>query len=178
MHTNETAIQNVFKIKKRKNNNPIHVCVGTVSQAHKVGKFNTKAERLMDIYCPGAISIIVPKQEWVSDLLIANTGNIGIRIPDEPCIIQICNELNKPITATSVNFAEEPPISDFQEIVRLFGSDIDLIVKTNRKEFLKSSTVVRIINNDVEILRKGPISEDSIFNAAKNPSYSDYRDWT
>lgn len=38
----------------------------------------------MDTYCPEGISIIVPKQECVSDLLIANTGNIGIRISDDP----------------------------------------------------------------------------------------------
>jgi len=177
--TNDVAIQNVFNIKKRSNNNPIHVCVGSVHQAYKVGKFSTKAERLLDTYCPGAISIIVPKQDWVSDLLIANTGNIGIRIPDEPCILQVCNELNKPITATSVNFAEEPPLSDFTEIKNCFGENVDYLVKSDKNEFLNSSTVVRIVNDNVEILRKGPISDSSIFETANNTTtYSNYREWT
>jgi len=177
--TNDEAIQNVFNIKKRSNNNPIHVCVGSVHQAYKVGRLSTKAERLLDTYCPGAISIIVPKQEWVSDLLIANTGNIGIRIPNEPCILQVCNELNKPITATSVNFAEEPPISDFSEILNVFEKDIDYLVKSNKDVFLDSSTVVRIVNDKVEILRKGPIPDSLIFETANNTTtYSDYREWT
>ncbi|MDR0681270.1 MAG: threonylcarbamoyl-AMP synthase [Dysgonamonadaceae bacterium] len=177
--TNDVAIQNVFNIKKRKNNNPIHVCVGSVNQAYKVGKFTVKAKRLLDTYCPGAISIIVPKQEWVSDLLIANTGNIGIRIPDEPCILQICNELDKPITATSVNFAEQPPLSNFSEILNLFESNVDYLVESNKDTFLESSTVVRIIKDKIEILRKGPIPDSSIFETANNTTtYSDCREWT
>ena len=175
--TNDVAIQNVFTIKKRRNSNPIHVCVGSVNQAYKVGKFSIKAERLLDTYCPGAISIIVPKQEWVSDLLIANTGNIGIRIPNEPCIMQICNELNKPITATSVNLAEQPPLSDFSEILNLFGKDVDYLVQSNKDVFLDSSTVVRIVNDTIEILRKGPIPDNLIFETANNTTtYSDYRE--
>ncbi|MDR0508011.1 MAG: threonylcarbamoyl-AMP synthase [Dysgonamonadaceae bacterium] len=170
--TNDVAIQKVFDIKRRKNNNPIHVCIGTVGQAHKVGKFNLKAERLLDEFCPGAITIIVPKQEWVSDLLIANTGNIGIRIPDAPCVLQICNELNKPVTATSVNFAESPPLSDFTQIVESFGDSVDYIVKSNNEFFLESSSVVRIMGENIEILRKGPIVEKSILEIANNTTES------
>ncbi len=161
--TNETAIQNVFDIKKRQNNNPIHICVGSVKQAHEAGKFNEIANKLLKAHCPGAISVIVPKQDWVSDLLVANTGNIGVRIPDSPCILQVCNELQKPITATSLNISTHAPLSDTQEILEVFGSKIDLMIETNRP-FLSSSTIVRVIDDNVEILRQGPISKELIFN--------------
>ncbi len=78
---NVDAISRLYKAKQRPLTNPIHVAVGSIKQADKLVHFSQKAYRLVDKFLPGALTIIAPKKDIVSDLLVANTGNLGIRMP-------------------------------------------------------------------------------------------------
>ena len=175
---NENAAQELFDIKKRPIISPIHVCVATMAQAKELAVIEPKAERVLENFTPGPITVVMRKREIVPDVLVANTGTIGIRIPDSPCILQFCAELGGPITATSVNFSNNPALDDPEEIIRTFGERIDSCVIGNKFHYTKPSTVVKIIDGSLEFLRDGAIERERITEAAKSLSYCDVRDWT
>jgi L-threonylcarbamoyladenylate synthase len=156
------AIENLFAIKQRSLGNPIHVAVASLRQAEALVHMGDKARRLMEHFLPGALTVVMPKKEHVPDLLAAHTGNLGIRIPNSPAVLQLCAELGRPVTATSVNYAGEPPSHDARVILAAFGSRIDFLVEANDFEFERASTVVRIVGDQLEMLREGPIAKAAI----------------
>jgi L-threonylcarbamoyladenylate synthase len=176
--SNESAIEHVYRIKNRPKSNPIHVAVATYVQAATLGFIGAKAERLMENFMPGPITVIVPKKESVLEILVASTGTVGIRIPDSPVVLQFCAEFGRPLTATSVNLANEHPLTDMSIIVETFGDQIDFIVESQGFPYSQPSTVVRILNEKVEILRKGQIPAQDILRVAEEISYCDVKDWT
>ena len=60
--------------------------------------------------------------------LITQNNMIGFRIPNYPFLITLLSEYNKPITTTSINTTGYKPINDPDEIEKIFGNSIDLIV--------------------------------------------------
>jgi len=60
--------------------------------------------------------------------LITQNNMIGFRVPNYPFLIKLLSEYNKPITTTSINTTGQKPINDPDEIEKIFGNNIDLIV--------------------------------------------------
>jgi len=60
--------------------------------------------------------------------LITQNSMIGFRVPNYPFLITLLSEYNKPITTTSINTTGQKPINDPDEIEKIFGNNIDLIV--------------------------------------------------
>ena len=60
--------------------------------------------------------------------LITQNNMIGFRVPNYPFLITLLSEYNKPITTTSINTTGQKPINDPDEIEKIFGTNIDLIV--------------------------------------------------
>ncbi len=166
---NEAAVRNLYRIKQRASGKPIHVCVATMAQARELAEMGEMAERLLKSFTPGPITVIARKKEIVPDILVANTGSIGVRIPDSPCILQFCSELGRPITATSANISDEEILSDCEAIVDTFGDALGGCVQANGFEYGSVSTIVRVgEDGGVDFLRDGPISRDAILDAAKS----------
>ena len=99
------AVKKVFKVKERQMSNPIHVVVSGLEMAEKLVFLEPGARRLCNKFLPGPLTVICPKRPIVSDLLVANTGNLGIRVPDCPVTLQVVQAFGKPITATSLNLS-------------------------------------------------------------------------
>lgn len=175
---NIQAIKTLYNIKKRAEEKPIHVCVSSIQQAHELGEINRKAERLLEDFTPGPITVIVKKKDIVPDILVTNTGTIGIRIPDSPCILQFCSEYENPITATSANLSGNHVLQDPQSITKEFGEQIEYCIPSNHFKYDKFSTVVKAVNEDIQILRHGFIDPIEIAEAINLLNYSDVRDWT
>jgi L-threonylcarbamoyladenylate synthase len=78
--TNEQAIRRIFEIKGRNFNNPISLIIGHSQDVYPlVCKVTVAAQKLMDAFWPGPLTIIFEAAGSVSPLLTADTGRIGIR---------------------------------------------------------------------------------------------------
>jgi tRNA A37 threonylcarbamoyladenosine synthetase subunit TsaC/SUA5/YrdC len=73
--------------------------------------------------------------------------------------------LNRPITATSANRSGVVPKQKIDEIENDLSPYIEGIwagVEGDERRYERPSTIVRVLENEVEILREGPISEEAI----------------
>ena len=160
------AVQKVYEVKMRPPTNPIHAVVSGVSMAEDLVFLDPKARRIMNVFLPGPITVICPKKPVVSDLLVANTGNLGIRMPDSPVTLQVVQASGIPITATSLNLSGKPNQETVEETIQSLNWEGERVVYLVKEDVItkhsKPSTVVTFATDPWNILREGPILKDDI----------------
>lgn len=67
-----------------------------------------------------------------------------------------------PIVATSCNIAGEEPHLEIEEVRECIKEKVDCIIDEGKSKLGISSTIIKIKENKVIILREGPITKESI----------------
>ena len=107
---NPDAVGRVYAVKSRPYGLPLPVVVGDTSQVAKVAAYvYPAAQKLMDLFWPGPLSIIFPAAPEVPDLLTAGTGRIAVRLSAHPGAVALCRESGLVLTASSANVSGQPP---------------------------------------------------------------------
>ncbi len=159
---NEEAIGKLFKIKGRSFSNPISLIVSDVEMLSTVVKNITPtAEKLMDGFWPGPLTIIFEAASRVPISLTAGSGRIGVRIPSNEVAVNFAKAVNSPITATSANLTGENPSIEAGEVLKSLRGSVDLIIDGGRTVGGNGSTVVDV-NGEIKIIREGVIPSEDI----------------
>lgn len=165
--TNPAAVKRLIKIKNRPKQ-PIHVIVENFSIGKKLAIFDKTAERLFKKFMPGPLTLVLRIKSHESralKLLSAGTGTIGIRMPDNKVALELVRKLGRPITTPSANpHGGETPHSVAQSYKQFSDKkhQPDLYLDAGKLPKRRPSTMVRVENGRVKILRKGPISKKQI----------------
>jgi L-threonylcarbamoyladenylate synthase len=161
--TNETAIKRLFFVKKRRPDIPVLILIPSVGALNRfVKRIPSVANRLIEEFWPGALTLIFEADPDVSPLLTANTGKIGVRLSSHPIATALTKGLGLPITGTSANISGRPACRNAQEILSSFGRGVDLILDGGETEGEISSTVLDITVHPPQILREGMIQRSRL----------------
>ena len=156
-------MEKIYKLKGRVKTNPVNICA---SNAQMVRKYVTKVSdiemKVMQKFLPGAITIIFDKGKNISSTITAGMSTVGIRIPNNNMLLELIDMLKEPIVATSCNFAGMPAMTKVKDIIREFENKVECIVDEGESEIGIPSTIIRIENEKVHIIREGPISKEQI----------------
>ena len=155
------AVVRVFNLKGRAYSNPIHVAVSSVEAAESYAHLSSTARYLAHRFLPGALTMILPKKEIISALLVAGRETIGIRIPDNRIILELAAMTNLPITATSANISGKPTPYSVTEVVSQLGEAIEsvaLVLDQGPLPIRELSTIVDLTVSPPQLLRQGRIS--------------------
>lgn len=169
---NIRAIKKLYRIKGRNFNKPVHVVVPSVAYAKKIVKWNVAASALAKKFWPGPLTIVslllqrrsAPRQRG-EVVLSAKTGFLGIRMPNNQVALDLSKHLKHPITATSANLSGQADCYSAQDVIKQFKNQKfkpDIIINAGKLPKRKPSTVVKISNRQIEILRHGPITSKQI----------------
>lgn len=158
--SNTEALERIYDLKGRDPNNPLAVLVRNVEMAHNLVEFNEKAEKIAAAFCPGPITLVLPKLP--ASTLARNVNpklqTLAIRIPDHTIALQILQQINRPVAATSTNPSGMPPAMDAAQVEAYFGDKVDLILPTEGKTTGTASTIVDLCTETPKILRQGGIT--------------------
>ena len=168
MATHKKGIKKIYKIKKRKKNLALPIFCSSLSQVKKiVDKINPATNKLIRAFWPGALTIVFPcKSAKLSPL--AYQDKIGIRISKSAVISKILRELKQPIIGTSANLSGAKEIRDAKQVIKLFKSQVDLILDGGNLSRTLPSTVIDVSSDKPKILRKGEISPQRIYRVLKH----------
>lgn len=170
--TSADAVNAAFTVKGRAGSAVMHVACASLEMAGKVGILTGRAIRLLEELTPGPVSVIVESTGLFSDSesMVTLNGTIGLRIPDHAGTLQVINAVGFPVTATSVNSSGSQLASVEEDVLRTLNWPEDQAVYVVRDDDAivngAASTLVRVSNNSIEILREGPISESEICRVA------------
>ncbi|MFA6715028.1 MAG: L-threonylcarbamoyladenylate synthase [Victivallales bacterium] len=152
------AVQRIYELKGREKNKPLAIFADSVSALEKFGvPLNRNAKKLAAKFCPGALTIIVP---------VPDGRTIGFRIPDHPFMLELLKELKYPLASTSANRSGEPNALNMKAALEMLAGEVDItidggVIPPGRR----ASTVVMAMENEIKILRPGPVSEAQLYSA-------------
>jgi L-threonylcarbamoyladenylate synthase len=158
--TNETAVKKIFTIKLRKPEKTLSLITGDKDMAEEWLEFSEKAQELADTYWPGPLSLTLPIKKLGLSKYAVQDGFVSMRVPDNVVAAKISEELDKPIVSTSANTSGTGACYTIRDIKMSLGekvNQVSFIIDVGELPNKGVSTVARVKNQEIEILREGVI---------------------
>ena len=154
------ALQKIFRIKGREENKPLLLLVADrIWLPGLVKRISPRAERLMERFWPGPLTLVFEAGPHLSPILTANTGKVGLRISSHPVARALVQTVGRAITATSANVSGQPSISLAGEVFQVLGRKIDALLDGGKTAGGCGSTVVDVSDVSPKIIRPGAIPQ-------------------
>jgi len=163
------GIERLFAAKSRPPDKAIALLLADAEQAQEIGDLTPAARALATSFWPGGLTLVVPRRTD-RPLPAALTGGnlapgaistVGLRVPNHDAPRELAGALG-PLPTTSANRSGEPEARDADEIERLLGHAIDLVLDGGPAAGGPASTVVDVTADVPRILRAGDIEPDEI----------------
>jgi tRNA threonylcarbamoyl adenosine modification protein (Sua5/YciO/YrdC/YwlC family) len=151
------AIQKIRQLKPlRDKDKPFSVVCDSISMASDMAAINGVAFRLLNRICPGPFTILLRSNRLLPKLLKNKRQVVGIRIPDEPLIVEIIRQIGHPLLATSVPTDPDGEIFKMgYAIHEVFGHGIDLVVDLGEELSGELTTILDLTDGEVSVIRDG-----------------------
>ncbi len=159
----ETHVQKIFLAKGRPSDNPLIAHVANFHEIELLVKHIPQAaERFLEAFFPGALTIILPRSKYVPDVVSAGLSTIGIRMPSLKLAQAFLKECGTPVAAPSANLSGKPSSTSWKAVREDFDGKIECILKGDESEFGLESTVVDCSVSTPVVLRAGAISLEEL----------------
>jgi L-threonylcarbamoyladenylate synthase len=160
------AVAKIFEAKERPYFDPLIVHIAGDEWLSKLTRPSSAGSplvaKLIERFWPGPLTILFPKTNLVPDIVTAGSENVAIRMPNHPVFVEVLRELGKPLAAPSANrFGRVSPTRP-EHVLRELKGRIPLILDAGPTQVGVESTIVRIVADRIEILRPGPITEETL----------------
>lgn len=159
---NKSAVERVFKIKRRDKNKPLLVLMPDQDTLREYIEWNSNIEKLSDQYWPGPITIVADLKQRVSlPRGLIKDGALACRVSPHDFASDLTDKLGGPLVSTSANVSGEDSPYTADAAVSMFEdseSQPDIIVDAGELEYSPPSTVVKVTGDDIEVLREGAIN--------------------
>ncbi len=156
----DKAIKKLFEAKKRSFDKPINVLVDSISKINLVvDKINKVEKELIKKYYPGNLTIIFNKKKEISNILTANKNTIGVRIPDNEIALKILSAYPYPLATTSANISGNNVGTEINDFIDCFKDSVDIVIDGGKHKDIPS-TIVRVEEGNIQILREGSLKID------------------
>ncbi len=160
---NEEAVRKIYEIKERNFSKPCNILVSNENMIKKaVAGLSEKEEKVIKNFFPGALTLIVKKSKDIPSLVTAGLDTVGIRMPKNKFLLELIEEINRPIVATSLNISGEESKINVNYIPSKISSKVDCIVDAGETKVKVPSTIIAIEESAVKIIREGPITKSKI----------------
>ncbi len=164
----EAELKRLFDVKERDEHQTVSWLVRNMEDVEKYAVVPPKAAKIAEAFLPGKLTLVLLAKETVPLHRSAPDRTVGIRISSDPfaqeVVAKFMEEHNAPLTCTSANISGLSTLGTVGEILQQFGahaSSVTNIVDGGPRKGL-ASTVVRIIGDEVTVLREGDITESDI----------------
>jgi L-threonylcarbamoyladenylate synthase len=152
------AVARIFEAKGRPSRNPIIVHVtGAEAARMLVSSWPAAAEQLAARFWPGPLTLVLPKNPVLPDIVTASGPNVGLRAPAQPIAQALLRAAGVPIAAPSANRSTYISPTTAQHVLRSLSGQIELILDGGPTSAGIESTVLDLTCDPPRILRPGPI---------------------
>jgi len=156
---NEQALERLFTVKKRLRLKPVLVLL---AERRQLGLLAAEipgiARPLMDRFWPGPLTLVFPARPELPALLTGGTASVGVRQSPHPLATGLVRAFGAPITATSANRSGEEAAVTGEEVRRLFGAEVDLVLDGGATPGRTGSTLIAVTRQGIRPIREGRIA--------------------
>lgn len=152
----KAAVERLYALKHR-HQKPGTLVAASIEQLVTLGiprRYLTAVEQ----FWPGAVSVIIPS---VPSLAYLDMGkmSLAIRIPAMPQLVEVLAQTG-PLLTSSANLPGEPTATTVAEARAYFGDKVDYYQDAGNLSGHAPSTVIRIVDDAIEVLREGAVKID------------------
>jgi L-threonylcarbamoyladenylate synthase len=160
----DEAVMKIFEAKGRPGDNPLIIHIANREQIHSfVKEIPEQALRLMDVFWPGPLTLILEKKEGVlSEKATAGLSTVAVRMPDHPVALAILEASGLPLAAPSANLSGKPSPTTAAHVADDLTGRIAGIVDGGPTGVGLESTVVDCTGEIPTILRPGGVTKEQL----------------
>lgn len=160
---NPDAIVKIFEVKNRPFFDPLILHISGASELEKYAhSIPDAAYQLTNKFWPGALTILLHKNDIIPDLVTSALPDAGFRVPNHPLTWALLKELDFPLAAPSANpFGYVSPTSA-QHVEEQLGEKIKLILDGGICNVGVESTIIGFDGETPLIFRLGGISIEDL----------------
>lgn len=153
-------LQRLKNAKHRPETKPIPMMVSSIEHMEQVAVVDERVKKIAERFLPGALTLVLKVKDNVPKEYTNGLDTIAIRIPDEPFILRVIDELNTPLLVTSANQSGAKTALTSDDVLEQLP-DIDGLV-LGKCRALQASTIVDCTQEKLKILRPGPITLEQL----------------
>lgn len=158
--TNLEAIEKVYAAKCRAKSKPLLLLASDVKMLENYTEELCNLEKdLVRDFLPGKLTVLLPRNGRVYDAVVDGGKLVGVRIPDQPELIEIIRRVGKPLVSTSANLADEETATNPKLLSRKL---LDNVAYVENVGVIKGtpSTIVKVEGGRIVILREGEVAQE------------------
>lgn len=157
---NAEAVERLFEAKAR-SNRPIPLICSGLEVAEGLVVLSPTALKLAREHWPGALTIVAPQRVELPAPVSQGTGLLGVRVPASALCVSLAREVGGAVTGTSANLSGQPSCRTAEEVASSLDGRVDLVIDGGELRGTES-TVVRVVGDTVEVLRRGSIGVEGV----------------
>jgi len=151
---NKKAIQRIYQLKQQDPSQPFSFICSDLKDISDYAKVTNYGYKTMKRYLPGPYTFILEGSRLVPRIMLTKRKTAGIRVPDHPICLAIVKLMGNPIISTSATGPDGSVLDNPSLIHEHFGKRLDLVIDAGPVSGHPSS-VISLINDEPEIIRKG-----------------------
>ncbi len=157
------AVEQIFKIKGRPHHNPLIAHISEMEQLNQlVSEVPESALRLMEVFWPGPLTVVLPKRKGVADIVTGGYNTVAVRMPAHPIALDLIRRCNTPLAAPSANRFTCTSPTTAQHVREQLGDQCKVIIDGGSCRIGMESTVISFTGEVPVMLRPGGISIEEI----------------
>lgn len=164
------ALSVLFALKGRDTVQTVSWLVRDTGDIEKYAALPPAAQRLAAEFLPGPLTLVLKANDSVPKHLQVEDGTIAFRISSDPIAQQLIADYmqvhDAPLSCTSANVHGQPTLPTTDEILQQFGAKKNIVTKIidDGPRVAQASTIVRVVEDVVEVIREGSIPAIKITN--------------
>ncbi len=158
----EEAVRKIFAAKGRPGDNPLIVHVADLEDAEPLCEISDTARALAARFCPGPLTIIMPRKPIVPDVVTANLDTVAVRIPSHPVAQAFLRECGLPVAAPSANTSGKPSPTTAQHVYHDLNGKLPIILDGGECQVGLESTVITLASDIPTVLRPGGVTPEML----------------
>ncbi len=160
---NADAVARIFDLKRRPRFDPLIVHVDSPEKLQPlVEQIPQTAMDLIARFWPGPLSIVLPKQACVPDIVTAGLPSIAVRCPAHAVARRLIELADVPIAAPSANVFCAVSPTTAQHVVEQFGDRLSAVLDGGPCSVGVESSVVSFLDKQPVLLRPGGVTVEEI----------------
>ncbi|MCO5179840.1 MAG: L-threonylcarbamoyladenylate synthase [Candidatus Promineofilum sp.] len=158
MPFDEAAIERLYQVKERDLSKGIPILLADPADLDRVaGSISPHARRLIELFWPGPLTLIVPRAPGLPDLISPN-ANIAVRIPDHRVARALIRAAGGAVAASSANLSGQRPATTGAAARAALDGRVAVVLDDGPSPGEQPSTIVDCTSDMPVVVRVGPLS--------------------
>ena len=161
--TNPAAITRIYETKGRPRFNPLICHVADLAMAERYAEFDPISRKLAEAFWPGPLTLILSlkPESGIHALATAGLDTVGIRIP-RGFAGELIRIFDRPLAAPSANTSGKVSPTSAAHVAEDLGEKLQLILDAGAAPVGVESTILRVEDGAVRLLRPGGVAAEEI----------------